>query len=483
MTALPPSEDLLRSLVTDVICLLLDELQYVKYSPASTPRRPAVHKARGDRWAKLDSLLFPYMIYNLKAFSVASRHTASSSSAFYDSSYRMGQGQTKTLNKIGMLKAFAKSNIGSEPAVNHASDLLADVANALLDPLKSETDREKVKQQWTLKYRRLGERRMQAAVSTLNGLDFVWETCDAAFAQQHAPSRTRSSSVSTLSPSIHNNVYYPSLDSKAASDTSGRAPQVWKLRKFTFSDSDDEEHYWRPWELTLSDAEADYVRFQQQDFKTELVSLDVRDLDWDSMTSGNLSSNSHSRSDDQETVTTTHSWSIFESSSKAPSTKATTRSQANSTRGTTSNAIAGRRKKPGKPLGGGAQALPTYESPPMTINHSSAFTPLSSALAPQKASTAGRPLDTHIYNHHNDFANPDPDFTEDYAYNQAHPVFKHDFEDDDDLFGVCHGMAEETKPAAPVVSVASQRHLQTIIGGDHDTEAAYWDLYDDEVEY
>lgn len=468
MTASTSTGDRLKALTVDVIYLLLDEPLLVKYSPPTTPRqrRPTVHKA-SDRWVKLDSLLFPYMIYNLKAFSVASRTDTSSA---YGYSFRINTSTTTSKSKSakGMLKAFAKSNIGSEPAVNHASQLLADLASPLVDPHQRDAGREELTKEWSIKFRRLNETRMQACISTPNGLDFVWETVAASTPHTLSSSRSSSRARSCSSSSTSSNY------TAAGTSLNGETAQVWKLRKFTFSDSDDEEHYWRPWEMTLSDAEADYTRFQQQDFKTQLAPLAVGDLDWDSVTSRNdsSSSHSHSNSDDQDTITTNHSWSIFGSSTKSQS-QAPSVTTALRVRGST---IVGPRKKPGKPIGGGSAAVVA----PIAVSAAA----LARAPDAPADSIADPSVDTHIYNHHNDYVNPDPDFTEDYAYNQAHPVFKHDFDDDDDLFGVCHGMVEEqAKPVAVALPVASEPHLQRIIGGDHDSEAAYWDLYDDEIEY
>lgn len=391
-----------KSLVCDIIFLLLDETSFVKYSPPGSPgsrfqqhRRntAAPRNSRHDRWTKLDALLFPYMIYNLKTYSAMSKQSA---------------------RARNMIALFATSNIESEAACAHATDLLELVAENLRDnwtAARPQTDKT-VPGDWCIKYRRLAKTRLQACCSIPitdsdnAGLDFTWET----FNSQELP---------------------------------GSNP-VWKLRKFGFSDSDDEEYYWRPWELTLQEAETDYLRFQHQDYKAELAPLDVRDLDWDVATTNANSVSTHS---DPETLSN-YTWSIYESA--------------------------------GGIFGGAGAAAKLAKQ---AANPRSTTTTATRAAKPGKA-VPGRALtrDTHIYNHHNDYTNPDPDYEEDYSYNQAHPVFKHGvvgLDDDDDLFGVCHGMAEQPKQQP----VATKPHLQRIIGGDHDSEAAYWDQYDDEVEY
>lgn len=421
-----------KSLVCEVLFLLLDEPASPKtkqpsppMSGISTTKTTSCRRQQPkDRWSKLDALLFPYMIYNLKAYMVPTATNA----------YTTRKKQKK------MVDCFVKSNISSEAACLHARDLLLEVAVPLHDQYLYcglDSTLNLAPKDWTIKYRRLAKSRLQACCSipidsTENtGLDFVWEaSCPA-----------------------------------SETGTKGSHSIGWKLRRFGFSDADDEEHYWRPWELSLPEAERDYMRFQEQDYKADLAVLDVTDLDWDSMTNSTTPS---------EDTLSTHSWSIFESSlSKGGNNAAANNNVLDGHRATHVGAGAAPKKRVGKTLHS------TH-----TVNAASAAV----LPATSMAASANYIKNTHIYNHHNDYGNPEPDYTEDYSYNQAHPVFKHDFDDDDDLFGVCHGMPEEsangvaTTVVVPAQPKQEEPHLQRIIGGDDDDEAAYWDQYD-EMEY
>lgn len=543
-----------KSLVCDIIFLLLDETSLVKYSPSSSPPAAATRRSvnliksntRGgvqrrsgsqvvpaapaslaktpsshDRWAKLDALLFPYMIYNLKAFSV----TASATGRGYHN-------QKSTHNRLSMLRYFVKSNIESEAACAHATKLLTELAESLV---RQETttslslSQAPVDQEWSIKYRRLSKTRLQACCSILfkpsvysdtesnncAGLDFVWETI-------HATTGVPSGGTGTRATTANGN------------RAGGNA--IWKLRKFGFSDADDEEYYWRPWEQTVSDAECDYQLFLDQDYKADLAPLDVTDLDWDSATNS-ASSMSEPETNTVSSLPTNHGWSIYESLGGLAVNRKSNNNNNNTNNNINSNRLAGQQlSMPPRSYAASSVTTTTTTTAPPPLKTQTQLKKIGKTIGV----APGRPIvkDTHIYNHHNDYGNPEPDYEEDYSYNQAHPIFKHDYFDDsdDDLFGVCHGLPQESKPktqqqqqqqagivgggaastgagvgggvsnystssyssdtvntlntinavsavAAAVASAKTKPHLQQIIGGVDDSEYAYWDQYDDEVEY
>lgn len=139
---------------------------------------------------------------------------------------------SNTTNHSALLDAFVAASVACDAAAIHAAELLEATVRAVPPPST-----------WTIKYRRLSSSRLQATCivpsTDCEALAFVWESSAIA----HTPN--------------------------------------WALRRFGFSDSDDEEHYWRPWEPTLADAEADYERVKSTHFRAGLERLDVADVDWD----------------------------------------------------------------------------------------------------------------------------------------------------------------------------------------------------------
>lgn len=126
-----------------------------------------------------------------------------------------------------LAQAFVAANMSSDAAARHALDLLLQASTATSETMPCQ-----------VKYRRLTNSRLQACCS-VPGLDFIYE----------------STAISALHPHF-------------------------RLRRFAFADSDDEEYYWRPWETTLADAELDYERWKEVDFKSELDVGGDHDVDW-----------------------------------------------------------------------------------------------------------------------------------------------------------------------------------------------------------
>lgn len=363
-----------------------------------------------DIWQELDHLLFPYLVYSLKT----------------DPAVVASGRISKRTNTL--MKRFIASNLPSEAACLHALRALeAHGLELQREWIKTRLDFERFAetnpevQAWRVRYRRLGKNRLQACCSLEGhvGLDFTWE---------------------------NNTPLTPALDYDEI---------TFKLRRFGFTDSDDEEHYWRPWENSLEEAELDYRRFQEQDYKAELVHLDVSDLDWASV----------STAADEHPYEQLNNLVLHDHDSAH----------------------------------GDNDDYDDYNSAPIpkivkgAVGHNNH----SNKDAVKKQ--------VHIYNHHSDFVNPDPDYEEDYSYIQSHPVFAasaaptggvaayatvgYDDDDDDDIFNVCHGLPPpaptliETSVTKPEEPIKSEPHLQRIIGGDDDLESAYWDQYDDELEY
>lgn len=236
--------------VTQLVCELLQILLDDSSRPSTTTCAKNMHSRSSsyDRCAQLDTLLAPYMSYAVKSALVPKTLSATTSSP---------------TNK--MAAAFVKANMPCDAAALYATDLVVAVAAALA---ASEVE----VANWTVRYRRLTRSRLQSCCTVpvpgggASGggepLDFMWE----------------SSAIA--------------------------GPCNWTLRRLTFSESDDEEHYWRPWEQSLDQAELEYERWHAQDFRAELTALHVSDLDWDSASSGK---SSKSASPDSEA--SLYSWS------------------------------------------------------------------------------------------------------------------------------------------------------------------------------
>lgn len=360
-----------------------------------------------DIWQELEHLLFPYLVYSLRT----------------DPAVTTGGRISKRSNRL--MKRFIASNLPSEAACMHALRTLETYGLELQhDWMKTRLEFERFAetsaevQSWRVRYRRLGKNRLQACCSLGGdiGLDFTWE---------------------------NNTSLSPTLDYDEIS---------FRLRRFGFTDSDDEEHYWRPWEQSLEDAELDYRRFQEQDYKAELVHLDVSDLDWASVSTA---ADEHPYEQMNNLVLRDRDATHYDDDDYSDT-----------------------------PL-------------PKIIKGTGGHNHHGNGSIPKKQG--------HIYNHHSDYVNPDPDYEEDYSYIQSHPVFAaaaaptngvaayatvgYDDDDDDDIFNVCHGLPPpaptllETSVTKPEEPVKNEPHLQCIIGGDDDLENAYWDQYDDEIEY
>lgn len=72
----------------------------------------------------------------------------------------------------------------------------------------------------------------------------------------------------------------------------------WCLRRITFPDSDDEEYYWRPWQMSLDEADIEYKEYKQSVEHLERPDILDTDLAW--IRSASTSSTSSSiNSDDQ----------------------------------------------------------------------------------------------------------------------------------------------------------------------------------------
>ena len=360
-----------------------------------------------DIWQELEHLLFPYLVYSLRT----------------DPAVTTGGRISKRSNRL--MKRFIASNLPSEAACMHALRTLETYGLELQhDWMKTRLEFERFAetsaevQSWRVRYRRLGKNRLQACCSLGGdiGLDFTWE---------------------------NNTPLSPTLDYDEIS---------FRLRRFGFTDSDDEEHYWRPWEQSLEDAELDYRRFQEQDYKAELVHLDVSDLDWASVSTA---ADEHPYEQMNNLVLRDRDATHYDDDDYSDT-----------------------------PL-------------PKIIKGTGGHNHHGNGSIPKKQG--------HIYNHHSDYVNPDPDYEEDYSYIQSHPVFAaaaaptngvaayatvgYDDDDDDDIFNVCHGLPPpaptllETSVTKPEEPVKNEPHLQCIIGGDDDLENDYWYMYFDYLDY
>ena len=264
-----------KNLVADLLQLLLSQQQ---------PQHDL------SKWPKLQLLLLPYMTYTIKAALVppslisrrnsinnSLKHSRTFSSSSASSSASASLWAQQNTNKL--LSAFVEANVSSDAACYHATQLLLSLDVAHINTSL-----------WAVKFRRLKRSRLQACCTIpTNGeyLDFIWE-----------------SSAIAGEPN-------------------------WQLRRFGFSDSDDEEHYWRPWELSLADAENDYTRFKMQDHRPMLAPLDVHDLDWHGFgapasassaaavaaAAAGVSSSTNSDTPTEDTVST-YSWNIHENADK-----------------------------------------------------------------------------------------------------------------------------------------------------------------------
>lgn len=233
--------------VTQLVCELLDLLLDDSSRTNTTQCAKTQHSRSSsyDKCAQLDTLLAPYMSYAIKTALLPKTLSATTSAP----------------NKMAV--AFVKANMACESAALYATDLVVTVAAALAAGEVKTRD-------WTVRYRRLTRSRLQSCctvpVPGMEPLDFMWE----------------SSAIA--------------------------GPCNWTLRRLTFNESDDEEHYWRPWEPTCEEAEEEYNAWYAQDFRGDLASLDVSELDWDSASNSSSSSKS-SKSASPDSASSLYSWS------------------------------------------------------------------------------------------------------------------------------------------------------------------------------
>lgn len=578
-------------------------------TPVHAPENSYSRLTKQDLWTHLDELLFPYMSYNLKVLMVPPSASAASAT---------GRAVIKKQKQPSLLDAFVKANITSEAASAYSFDHLLPVAvyeactKELLElaevggaQLSAEAHR--ILAHSVAAGNGIGllgggsgaatpigssEKRRKLAVYNLPGLGVINNNVDfdddySSHVQHlvhHHMTHVRVNFRRITRSRLQARCTVPALSPLAAAkrSSSGAATPTtmdihtafdfiwessaingrhnWKLRRFGFADSDDEEHYWRPWELTLEDAEADYDIFQQDDYKADLAPLDVSDIDWDSLTT------STTPTDDIDTLSSsTHSLTLHEPLSSLPAINNCDVPSKNNTRynaalpnngifyqadaddshsSTGSSTTSKRGKYLGKSIGSqannfytsalyhtGAERNTSNTRPVVLGGTHHHYNPVARGGPLGGAGAPGNNAGWGIDDHHNHYESMEIDYEDDYSYKQSHPVFQHPiasyevYDDDDDIFGVCHSMvpAPAAKPAAPQKTTAPapalvqqksvpadvstptadapapaayqqpanatatktqptpQPLLQRVCDGDDDDEAAYWDRYDDFV--
>lgn len=531
-----------KALVGELLQLLVSDVDTTNiYNPPSSPRirsnRPRISiknpyqsLSKYDLWSRLDEILFPFLSYNMKVSMVP-----------------QSKGKKTTL-----LNAFVKANIASEAACAYSCDhllpiALYEVATSTLSGDKSYnsssssvthsgvlvSNPEKRRKGYyaafhlpgvgmiinNKHYEKSSSNSSGAATPTSSAVNLerlnsslLTPPADMAyFPEEYITvhfrriTRSRLQACCTIpaivlpkSSKIGNSHDETAFDFVWESSAISGEPN-WKLRRFGFADSDDEEHYWRPWETSIEEAEADYLRFQEQDYKADLAPLDVSDIEWDSMTSSTTPSDVDSLS--------SNSWSShnFESlpainNSNVPSKKSLEhngicydisgprKSNNNSNNNVNSNP---KHKYLGKSIGNDFynSAIAGYYTTSFSGNNSSssarAYNNNNNNNFSSSSGNAGSKRGIHSnkvapnYNsghewghddHHNHYESMEIDYEDDYSYKQAHPIFQHpiasvyEYDDEDDIFGVCHSMAppvqqqqQQFEPKAPSVATAAQK--------------------------
>lgn len=552
----------IKGLVSELLQLLVADVDFDKvYASNSSsnndllsshvPRNKLANISKQTLWSRIDSLLFPYMSYNMKVLMVPPEK--SSYSSYTTTSSAVPKKQT-------LLDAFVKANVTSEAAARYSADHLLPTAlyesatqelfnQALSDDAvdkshassdlfhqddhsQSKRNQSASNNQYILpgvgiilanmdsahqslllsaspkqylqnvlsnakiNFRRLSRSRIQARC-TIPGL--------APIRSRKSGRHARHSHMSSANYSRHpsrsaSGLNTPSLD-PANPDTSFDfvwesnsigTKHNWRLRRFGFADSDDEEHYWRPWENTLEMAEQDYIAFKKHDFKSELVTLRVDDIDWEVSTT-----DSSTTPTDEDTLSTDNSWSTAGTNyhlslpsinnSNVPSKDFDendhltdsrllsngifydSKQQSRQTSETCQNNNQHHRQKYlGKQIGG----KDFYYSPETSSRHmprdqrqgpeySSAYLLTSSHFNNQPSYTGNAATNNNNNNywgsddHHNHYESLEIDYEDDYSYKQSHPVFQLPVletrndekewveewsDDEDDLFGVCHSV-------------------------------------------
>jgi hypothetical protein len=115
----------------------------------------------------------------------------------------------------------------------------------------------------TIQFRRISRSRIQASCD-INGLSFIWESL-----------------------SISNN-------------------HDWNLRRISFSNSDDEEYYWRPWQSSLAEAETEYSEYKLNGGNLERPDILDTDLAWIRSASTSSASSSINSDDLADVISANH---------------------------------------------------------------------------------------------------------------------------------------------------------------------------------
>lgn len=144
---------------------------------------------------------------------------------------------------VNLTQLILKANMTSAPATRQVA--------VLLDQIDRNS---KEQMHCSVQFRRISRSRIQACCD-VGGLTFIWES---------------------LSISHDHD---------------------WKMRRITFTDADDEEYYWRPWQASQGEAEIEYSQYRR-DFEN-LDRPDILDTDLAWIRSASTSSASSSINSDE----------------------------------------------------------------------------------------------------------------------------------------------------------------------------------------
>lgn len=523
-----------KSLVSELLQLLVADLDFSKlfaklppsrFSNAprpSIPNNPLAALSKHSLWSRIDQLLFPYLSYNMKLSMVPPER----------SSYSLNQSHKHPT----LLDSFVKANITSESAALYSASHLLPIAlyeavtNELLQLALYDQNSFNIHPPFLFPIHST-RRPAKQIIYSIPGIGSISNSPSDLPSQQKRLQNIMTSvtvhfrrlsksrlqarcTIPTLSPTSSDSPQFDLVwESSSLSDS-----HSWRLRRFGFADSDDEEHYWRPWESSLEMAEHDYAMFQQQDYKSELVPLHVADIDWEGMTNGTTPTDEDSLS----TLSTANnhlSLPTINNSNVPAKDQNPVREVSNGVfyEARKNNPDLKKQKILGKQIGAGRGFYysPDVDGGDTNSTISNTISNINSNTIPNINSNINSNTTTTTDpwgydDHHNHYESLEIDYEDDYSYKQSHPVFQHpisntvcvdsseddvkEWVDDDDLFGVCHSM-----PVAPISKQQKQDSdysqlpanatatrtqpvteplLQRVCDGDDDDEAAYWDRYD-----